>query len=215
MGALLKRQVEEFGERGYLVVSGLIPDEISRAAEVRLRAMVDSGESGGAHGRFDEPTLTACYTDAMLRAAAELANEDLTLFPPPNEAYVINALPSPGSWEWPEPHIDHAIEKDGHKTFPRAFMIAAMTYLSDVDVHGGGTIVWPGSHLRLKALAESDPARYGFMWALNRDINKVDIGDPVELTPKRGDVLFYDTLCAHAGSMNVTVRPRLAMNRKW
>ncbi len=215
MGVLLPEQVEEFGELGYLVVSGLIPEEVSRAAEARLREMVDSGVSGSGHGRFDDFALVACYTDSMLHAAAELAGEDLSLFPAPAEAYVINSLPSPGPWEWPEPHIDHAIEKDGHRTFPRPFLIAAMTYLSDVDPHGGGTIVWPGSHRRLKTLAESHTDLYEYMWVLNQDLGKVDLGEPVELTPQRGDVLFYDTLCAHAGSKNVTARPRLAMNRKW
>jgi len=38
---------------------------------------------------------------------------------------------------------------------------------------------------------------------------------PVELTPRRGDVLFYHYLCAHAGSMNTSSRPRFALNMKW
>jgi ectoine hydroxylase-related dioxygenase (phytanoyl-CoA dioxygenase family) len=90
-----------------------------------------------------------------------------------------------------------------------------MTYLSDVPSHGAGTIVWPGSHLKLEALAKSDPERYELMWALNQDIPRAGIGEPVELTPRRGDVLFYHYLCAHAGSKNTSDRPRLALNMKW
>ena len=41
------------------------------------------------------------------------------------------------------------------------------------------------------------------------------VGEPVELTPRRGDVLFYHYLCAHAGSKNTSAVPRLALNMKW
>ena len=215
MGILSDVEIREFHEKGFLLASGLIPDDVSRAAESRLRELVQAGQSGSEHGRFDEPALIACYTESMLQAAAELAGEDRSDFPPPDGAYVINSLPAEGPWEWPHPHIDHAIRKDGHKTFPRAFRIAAMTYLSDVGPHGGGTVVWPGSHRKLRVLAESDPARYEYMWVLNDALGSIDLGTPLEVTAKRGDALFYDTLCAHAGSSNVTDRPRLAMNCKW
>jgi ectoine hydroxylase-related dioxygenase (phytanoyl-CoA dioxygenase family) len=53
------------------------------------------------------------------------------------------------------------------------------------------------------------------MWVLGQAIRELDLGGPVELTPKQGDVLFYHYLCAHAGSMNTSDRPRLALNMKW
>jgi len=84
-----------------------------------------------------------------------------------------------------------------------------------VEPHGGGTIVYPGAHARLKALARSDPRKYGYVAALNRDIMKIALPAPVELTPRRGDVLFHDYLCVHAGSENASGTPRLAINHKW
>jgi len=151
----------------------------------------------------------------MLSAAAQLAGDDPAAFRPPARAYAINVFPSQGEWRWPGPHIDHAIKEHGHRTFPRAFRIAAMTFLGDVAPHGGGTVVWPGSHRKLETLARSEPERYETMWALNQDLGRADLGDPVELTPRRGDVLFYHYLCAHAGSKNTGERPRLAFNMKW
>ena len=215
MGILSYAQVDEYRKQGFLHISGLIPDRISLAAHDRLMEMLSAGEVSTGHGSFREPALVACYTETVLAAAAELTGEGISSFQKPESAYVINSLPSPGPWEWPQPHIDHAIKADGHKTFPRAFRIAMMTYLSDVAPHGGGTVVWPGSHRNLLELAESDPLRYEYMGVLNQDLEQVDLGDPIELTARRGDVLFYDTLCAHAGSKNVTDRPRLAMNRTW
>ena len=103
----------------------------------------------------------------------------------PGRAYAINGFPTSEEWKWPRPHIDHAIKEHGHKTFPRAFRIAAMTFLSDVAPHGGGTIVWPGSHAVLERLAKSDPVRYETMWALNQDLATAPLtlasSDPVQV----------------------------------
>jgi len=130
-------------------------------------------------------------------------------------AYAISVLPTANVWEWPNPHIDHAIEKDAYKTFPRPFRIGCLIYLNDIPRHAGGTVVWPGSHRQLAALAAASPRRYEFLASLNRDIQKVPLREPLEIIAAAGDVLFYDYLCAHAGSANVGTEPRLALNHKW
>lgn len=220
--ALSESKREQFVEQGYLLVSGLIPEEIARAAEAAMwracgadPADPSTWKALAGHNVLDEPALTACYTPEFLAAAAELAGDDPAGFRPPSRAYAINVLPTDVEWTWPRPHIDHAIKEHGHRTFPRAFRMATMTFLSDVPAHGGGTVVWPGSQRTLEALAKSDPQKFETMWALNQELRSVDLGAPVELTPRRGDVLFYPALCAHAGSLNVSDRPRLAMNAKW
>jgi len=179
------------------------PDDPSTWTSVAAGHRVDSSQE-----------LLACYTAQMLEAGGTLAGPG-EILKAPSRAYAINVFPSPAEWSWPKPHIDHAIKEHGHKTFPRAFRIAAMTYLSDVANHGGGTVVWPGSHLVIEELALSDPARYEMMWTLNQELGNLSLGDPVELLPRRGDVLFYSYLCAHAGSMNTSSAPRLALNAKW
>jgi len=221
---LTPAQEEAYAEQGYLLVSGLIPPEIAEAAEAAMWNALgaDPNDPTSWEAPSKKPVITspdhalvACYTSQMLAAAALLAGDDPASIQPPKSAYAINVFPQPGEWKWPSPHIDHAIKEHGHKTFPRAFRIAAMTYLSDVPKHGGGTVVWPGSHRQIEALARSDPEHYEMMWMLGRDIQKVGLGEPVELTPQRGDVLFYHYLCAHSGSQNTSSRPRLALNMKW
>ena len=90
-----------------------------------------------------------------------------------------------------------------------------MTFLNDVEPNGGGTVVWPGSHRKIAALARSNPDYYRPMWVLGEELYKADIGECVEIVPQGGDVLFYHVFCAHSGSLNVTDYPRLAMNMKW
>jgi ectoine hydroxylase-related dioxygenase (phytanoyl-CoA dioxygenase family) len=129
--------------------------------------------------------------------------------------YTIAVFPTSAPWEWPKPHIDHALKEDAHQTFPPPFRVACLIYLNDVPSHSGGTVVWPGSHRRLESLAAARPKDYLFMWALDRDIPTAELPTPVELTPRAGDVLFYQYLCAHAGSLNTGLEPRLALSHKW
>ena len=222
MTVLTAEQTQQYAAQSYLLVSGLIPELVAESAARALWHLLQASPSDPgswtqqqAHQTFDSPELTACYTSAMLGAAAQLAGEMPETIQAPKRAYAINVFPAPGEWRWPHPHIDHAIKEHGHKTFPRAFGIAAMTFLNDVPRHGGGTVVWPGSHRLLENLALSDPARFEMMWALNRELPGLKLSAPVELTPRRGDVLFYSYLCAHAGSQNVSDQPRLALNAKW
>lgn len=223
MSSLTDEQVQLYSAQSYLLVSGLIPQDIAAAAEASMWRLLQANPNdprswagaASAHQVFDSPELLACYTPAMLEAARILAGESDDAIQPPRHAYAINVFPKPGEWRWPHPHIDHAIKEHGHKTFPRAFRIAAMTFLSDVPPHGGGTVVWPNSHSVLERIARSDPARFELMWALNQELPNTELADPVELTPLRGDVLFYSYLCAHAGSQNTSDRPRLALNAKW
>jgi ectoine hydroxylase-related dioxygenase (phytanoyl-CoA dioxygenase family) len=220
---MTEQQQETYQEQGYLLVSGLIPDNVAAAAEEAMwRLLGISPADPGAwaavakgHHVFDSPELMACFTPAYLAAAAELAGDDPATFRPPSRAYCINIFPRDGAWEWPRPHIDHAIKEHAYKVFPRPFRVASMAFLHDVPSHGGGTVVWPGSHRQIEALARSDPERFELMWPLNQELKSAGLGEPLELTPKRGDVLFYQYLCAHAGSPNVSDRPRFAMNMKW
>jgi len=222
MQVLTEAQEQEYAEQGYLLVSGLVPATIAEAAEAAMWRAFAADPNDRAtwpiamrHQVYDPPELAACYTPEILAAAALLAGDDPASFKPPSRGYAINVFPQEGEWQWPRPHIDHAIKEHGHKTFPRAFRIASMLFLNDVPTHGAGTVVWPGSHRKLLALAQSDPERYEMMWTLNQELSQRDLGEPVELTPRRGDILFYHYLCAHAGSMNTSDRPRLAMNMKW
>jgi hypothetical protein len=223
MRVLSEAQLTQYAEEGYLLVSGLIPPDVAAAAEAAMWRLLEAdpadvtswaGVSPG-HHVYEEPALLRCYTPEFLTAAAELAGDDPSTFQPPRRAYTINIFPQPGEWAWPSPHIDHAIREHGHRTFPRAFRVATMTYLNDGLSHGAATVVWPGSHRRIEALARSDPERYEMMWQLGKEIQKAGLGEPVELLARRGDVLFYHYLCAHAGSKNVSAHPRLAMNAKW
>jgi ectoine hydroxylase-related dioxygenase (phytanoyl-CoA dioxygenase family) len=209
-------QVRQYETDGYLLISGLVPPIIAAGADAFLLDLMRSPELNAlGHFSREDAELLDCYTPAVISAAAQIVGEDVSTFPFPTRAYAIPSFPTQDEWQWPRPHIDHALKEHGHKTFPCAFRVACMTYLHDVPHHGGGTIVWPGSHRKLLAFAGSDSVKYESMWALNRALKLFDLGGPLELTPQQGDVLFYHYLCAHAGSQNTSDRVRLAFNHKW
>ena len=222
MAVLTPEQVQQYERQSYLLVSGLIPIQVVENAERILWRLLEasphypaSWKEIASHQTFDSAELIACYTPAMLAAAVQLSGEAPEIVQAPKRAYAINVFPDPGLWRFPAPHIDHAVKAHGRKVFPRAFGIAAMTFLSDVPRHGGGPVVWPGAHQLLEGLAICEPERFTTMWALQEELMCLRLGSPIELTPRRGDVLFYSYLCVHAAGQNVSNRPRLALSAKW
>ncbi len=221
---LSQAQIREYVETGYLLVSGLIPEDVSARAEDAMWRNLDmdpddptTWATPGEYTRGDDPDMLALYTPEFLTTAAQLGEgvPDLATYRAPGRLRPLNTYPQDGEWAPHGPHLDHAIKEHGHRTFPFAFRVATMTYLNDVEEHAGGTVAWPGSHHRMEALAYSDPDRYELMWDLNSDIAKADIGDPVEVLAERGDVLFYHVFTVHSGSRNIGGRPRFAFNMKW
>ena len=218
---LSDEQIEAYKRDGYVLVSGLIPDEIAALAGVAVWGGMGArpGDPRSWPERYAEnhkqAEIVACYTENFLGTAARLCGDPVDTIRTPKGATAITIFPTPGEWTPPSPHIDHAIKDHGHKTFPRPFRVATMAFLSDVEMQGGGSAVWPGSPHQIEALARSDEARYAYMWRLNQELDQAGLGEPVVTQPKRGDVLFYSYLCAHAGSKNTTSRPRLALNYKW
>jgi len=167
-------------------------------------------------GRYElygiqDSAVMACCTDAFLAAAAQLVGDTREAIHRPDAAQALHAFPIQGQWRAPGPHVDGIPRECAHRTFPGPYRLTALVYLSDVPPHGGGTMAWPGSHTRVEELARSDPVRYEHLYQLQPGIASLDLGDGVELTPRRGDVLFFRHLWAHGATPNVSRSPRLAM----
>lgn len=88
--------------------------------------------------------------------------------------------------------------------------IFAMVYLDDVDPGGAGLYVWPGSHIEVYDQFESRLAhrpRPGF----HVEYSRINLQAPVELTGKRGDVVFCHHRLLHCGSNNFRNRVRFGV----
>lgn len=229
--ALTLSDLDRYREDGYLLASGLIPDDVSARAEAAMWRLMEmdpddpstwSREPGTADEVVDgrgvvifngvqDPDLMACATEAFLAAVAQLIDEPIGSLHPPEAVHTQNLVRRDVEWTLPRPHVDGIPKEHMHRTFPGPYRITALLYLSDVEPRGGGTCAWPGSHRRIRELAESDPEKYAYLYDLNKDIPSLDLGDPIELTPRRGDILFFQHLFGHNGTPNVLPKPRFMM----
>jgi len=207
-------QIRSYRSQGFLLVSGLIERHAIESAFRRLLELLPDTAADSHHQFVRDRQVLACFSRRVCLAAQQLAGSR-DVFKPPSVTYTVSVFPTENPWEWPLPHIDHSREEDAHLTFPPPFRIGCLIYLSDAAPHCGGTVVWPGSHLQLARLAAGSGEKYRYMAQLNRDIGKLTLQQPIEITAAAGDVLFYHYLLAHSGSTNTGNRPRLALNHKW
>ena len=214
MRSLSANELDQYHEQGFLLVSGLVDGHAVESARRALLKRLSQTSAATIHAFVRDRAVSACFNRDVCAVAAQLAGQRKR-FSPPRSVYTITVFPTTACWQWPAPHIDHAKQEDAHRTFPPPFRVGCLIYLSDIPTHAGGTIVWPGSHLQLTAAAAAQPDQYEFLASLNRDIEKLNLRPPQEITATAGDVLFYHYLCAHAGSGNTGAEPRLALNHKW
>ncbi len=207
-------QVRSYHAQGFVLIPGLIKQSVVQHAFDLLSTYIPPGQTGAFHKILSASPLLECVTKSVCAAAAKLGGIDARLERPAS-VYTIAVCPQVGSWEWPTPHIDHARLEDRHRTFPPPYRIGCLIYLNDVHPHSGATVVWPGSHRQLTDLARSDLDKYELLSSLNEDIQTLRLNNPVEISARAGDALFYNYLCAHSGSKNVGPSCRLALNHKW
>jgi hypothetical protein len=215
-------QQAAFDRDGFLLVSGLIPEAIAANAESALWRSLGADPKdpstwkdkavGTSHR---DAKITAIFTQEMAEFVALLSNEAQPDWQPPQTAYAINVFPESGEWRHHGPHIDHSLERDQFLVFPRPMRLASLLYLTDCNPNGGPTVVWPGSHKIIEAQATNNRERFVRMFTLGAAIGEVELGDGIQISGKRGDVLFYHYLCAHSGSKNVLDYPRFAIAHKW
>ena len=209
MSVLTKKQHLQFEEEGYLLASGLIPNHISERAEKamwRLMEMDPNDSTTWGHrpdlatqfetmsglsvlNGIQDPDIMFCVTPEYLKATAELLGEESVH--PPDSAHMQNRVPIKTQWSLPRAHIDGLPKEHMHKTFPGPYRIANLVFLNDIDHKGGGTAVFPRSQHQIMELAKSDVEKYEYIISLNRDLSALDLGEAVELTPRRGDVLSF------------------------
>ena len=237
MGLITDEQKKQFREVGYLLASGLIPEDVARKGEDAMWAALEMDRDDpktwnrvSAHAmnqrhralpenrRLGAPDILACYTDDILIAVSELTGVDREEIHAPKDIMTQNAFPTEDEWSHLKPHLDGGSDpvKYNRPTFPIRILVHSILYLSDTESHGGCTFGWPGSHNKMRGLAERNPEKYPYLWDVASDMHLVDIGGGVEVVAKRGDIPFYQDFFVHAAKhTNVNDYPRLACRNTW
>ena len=235
---LSERQLAQFEEQGYLLLSGLISQDIvTTAREAMWKMMGMDAEDPETWERFERPPLAgfyleklgngkrlelfgvthpdvlACCTPDYLAVLRQLA----ALYPEiphceshlPDGIWAINQFPTATEWKPPAPHLDGDFRN--FRLDPGTFRATSLTYLTDVHSHGGTTMVWPEGPHRIREFRKKNPQfsnRVGDVRAL---FPEMDLGEPMEVVAEQGDVLFFHHLLPHSGTSNVGATPRFAI----
>ena len=232
---LSQEKLAQYDRDGYVLVSGLIPEETIADAEAAIWSVLGMDREDPAswsplpddtdgvtttvsqgvieHFGVQDPALLACCTPAFYEVQSQLARENADAFhcekPQPEAVWTRSVFPVSEGWDYHNGHAD-----GGHRpfnVFPGSFRVSSLTYLDSGVAQGGGTAVWPGSHRKLSEAAVQDPDRYRMLSDFRNPQQRFGLGEPVELRPSRGDVLFFYYLLIHSGSLNTSNKPRFAL----
>ena len=235
MSILTQEQIAQFEQDEYALLSGVVPEETAREGEAAMWATMEMDskdpetwtevpeglEDNLKNDRVQQfgctdPKILACYGDDLLTALSELTGRDRSSIHSPGGVLIWNTFPCKEEWGHLKPHFDGGTNREKFNvTFPLKESINSILFLSDVEHKGGGTFAWPGTDRMFRDLANSNPEKYNYLWDLNSDMHLLDIGTGIELTPKCGDILFYNGFLVHSGSKNVRSMPRLACRHGW
>lgn len=228
---LTDAQKDDFIRDGFVRVQGLLPPELVATTKANLLAAmgIDEGDSSTWIGKPsfpDDPAVLAttvpARTEAFERVVEELVGPDFlrgicyspflewrSRVPVMAQGYIpVLSYPKPGPAEFVLParegfHIDGG---ESIRAWPGVNFLAVMAYLSDTAIHGGATVVHPGSH------------RQVFAHWLATDCAgapkppELDYAPALALAAQAGDVVFMHYLLVHSGSSNHDQHIRIGIN---
>ena len=207
--------MRRFGTEGYLVVPGVVPEEILASVDREINALIaaDPPPPGtvGKHFWFQRPDRLPA-ADAALRksGALDIAQELVSPYVLDHGLNHIQiALNIPPHVHRPGgPHLDgHAPGQDPPFSFT---MLAAIYVVDELEADTGNLWVWPGSHLDHQGLFRERGTRAllpvrGHSLSLDPPPR---LAQPVPIMARRGDLLLAHFLLGHNTGGNTTDRVR-------
>ena len=213
--------LREFGERGYLVVPGVVDELLLAAADLEIDALLAAQPpppgTVGKHFWFLPPAELPAALAALDDSGARTIAEELTA-PEPLDLildHIQIALNIPPYDHRPGgPHIDgHVLQRSG-QVAPDSFTLLAGIFLSDETAIDEGSVwVWPGSHLVHRDLFRARGT--DILMTTGGHITMLEdapaLGTPVPVLGQRGDLLLAHFLLGHntGGNLSTTTRRML------
>jgi hypothetical protein len=200
---LSQEQLKEFGERGFLVVPGVVAPETVERAHRRIDELITEEPPAeghvGHHFYFpkasEEPALIGPLMDVGADGTNAFAHAEALADPGLLEApcqvqVALNIPPFPHSPG--RPHIDAGISEPTPGFVPNTFTVLAGVFVTDQLAEDSGNLwVWPGTH---RMHAEYFQQRGVEMYCAYPD---VELPEPEQVTARAGDLLLAHYLLGH------------------
>ncbi len=217
MGRLSDGDLRQFGKAGYLLVPGVVPEGLLRAAESEIDQVMntvapDEGSGGAGANLWFRPRTELPGCDGALRrsGALDIADELVAPFELDHAFDHIQVATTVSPWSHAPggPHIDgHGPDHDP----PATFTLLAGILLSDQSAPGSGNLwIWPGSHLEHQRLFADRGTRAlqpssGHPTLL---VPPLDLGPGTEVRGRRGDLVLAHYLTGHNKGGNTSAHVR-------
>ena len=207
---LNRGQLEEFAQRGFLVLPGVVPRAVVDAAARAIDELIDREPPGpdvrGPFNYFPEaaraPELAALLTGSPAFGLAEALTGPATLVAPEQVQVALNIPPFPHRPGMH--HIDGFPPEPGGR--PGTFTMLAGVLMSDQgDQDAGNLWVWPGTHL---AHAEYFRGHGPDAFVAAGGYPPIRLPEPEQVTGEAGDLLLAHYLLGHniGGNTSQAVR---------
>lgn len=191
-------QIDEFAERGYVVVPQVVPSDVLDKAARRIDEVAaadpPADDKRGSHFYFlqtkDEPALLAPLTGSPAFGLAEDLAGRGTLKVPWQVQIALNI--SPYSHRPGGPHIDAANAEPTEGPIRGTFTMLAGILMTDQPTENSGNLwVWPGTHLtHAEYFREHGPRMFCAY-------PPIDLPEPEQITGRAGDLLLAHYLLGH------------------
>jgi hypothetical protein len=218
VAGLTPAQKQDIIDNGYTLLPGLVPPARVAAALRVINASLGEGSDPAQLDTLrsqswcpeltDHPAILDLLTGTAAWALAESAIGAGQL-ESVNHGQIAVRFPVTTEPGEVRPHLDGMYTPHNGVTKGEIANFTALVgvYLSDVPTDNAGNFtVWPGSHRRYAEYFGREGAE-----SLLRGMPPVDIGDPVQTTPRAGDVVLSHYQIGHGVAPNVSPHIRYAI----
>jgi ectoine hydroxylase-related dioxygenase (phytanoyl-CoA dioxygenase family) len=206
---ITENDVQAFVNDGAAMLDDLIPMNIIDAASQGMDDFY-ANHPERSTGIIEYPVddrLIDLYQHENLEAAAKaiLGSESVEMI----SSAFLHTMPEDGEWSYDpnSAHVDIRFNLDELMQLPRRVCLMYMIFLDDIPADRAPTMVRPGSHLLISQYYGSKPAPKDHPGNIHQ-LPELAYADPIPLTGKKGQIAASTTALIHAGSRNVSDKPR-------
>ncbi|MFT5087722.1 MAG: hypothetical protein ACI8PG_002083 [Planctomycetota bacterium] len=202
-------EVQAFVDEGAVVLDDLVPMSVIDAASEGMDAFYanhPTKSTGIVEYPIEDRLIDLFQHENIEEAAKEILGSDgVELI----STAFLHTVPDGGEWSYnpDSEHVDIAFNMDELTNLPRRVCLMYMVFLDDIPADRAPTVIRPGSHKLISQHYGSGPAPKDHPMNI-KELPALGYAEPIPLTGKKGQIAASTTALIHAGSRNVSDKPR-------